>query len=194
MAQFQHQDIIEITHGASLLRFAPQAGGRLLSWHIDGQPVIYWPEVADWSHPAKIRGGNPLLFPFLGRHRVALQPPPTFDPGTPEATAQGYFQAISDGDEELAESYMTDELVDACSGQWYFYDIRESPSVVITDSEIDGDTAKLGITIDVSYGGGPFDGASYDQDETLTMEHRVDVWLISKPTWPMDRYACGSDF
>ena len=26
----------------------------------------------------------------------ALQPPPTFDPGTPEATAQGYFQAISD--------------------------------------------------------------------------------------------------
>lgn len=70
MAQFQHQDIIEITHGASLLRFAPQAGGRLLSWHIDGQPVIYWPEVADWSHPAKIRGGNPLLFPFLGRHRV----------------------------------------------------------------------------------------------------------------------------
>lgn len=70
MAQFQHQDIIEITHGASLLRFAPQAGGRLLSWHIDGQPVIYWPEVADWSHPAKIRGGNPLLFPFLGRHFV----------------------------------------------------------------------------------------------------------------------------
>jgi galactose mutarotase-like enzyme len=70
MAQFQHQDIIEITHGASLLRFAPQAGGRLLSWHIDGEPVIYWPEAANWSQPAKIRGGNPLLFPFLGRHRV----------------------------------------------------------------------------------------------------------------------------
>jgi len=70
MAQFQQQDILEITHGASLLRFAPQAGGRLLSWHIDGQPVIHWPDVADWSQPAKIRGGNPLLFPFLGRHRV----------------------------------------------------------------------------------------------------------------------------
>jgi galactose mutarotase-like enzyme len=70
MAQFQHQDIIEIAQGASLLRFAPQAGGRLLSWHIDGEPVIHWPDVADWSQPAKIRGGNPLLFPFLGRHRV----------------------------------------------------------------------------------------------------------------------------
>ena len=45
MAQFQHQDIIEIAQGASLLRFAPQAGGRLLSWHIDGQQVIHWPEI-----------------------------------------------------------------------------------------------------------------------------------------------------
>ena len=70
MAQFQHQDILEIADGASLLRIAPQAGGRLLSWHIDGQQVIHWPDVADWSQPAKIRGGNPLLFPFLGRHRV----------------------------------------------------------------------------------------------------------------------------
>jgi galactose mutarotase-like enzyme len=70
MAQFQHQDIIEIAHGASLLRFAPQAGGRLLSWEIDGQQVIRWPDTADWSQPARIRGGNPLLFPFLGRHRV----------------------------------------------------------------------------------------------------------------------------
>jgi galactose mutarotase-like enzyme len=70
MPQFQQQDILEIAHGASLLRFAPQAGGRLLSWHVDGEPVIYWPEHADWSQPAKIRGGNPLLFPFLGRHFV----------------------------------------------------------------------------------------------------------------------------
>jgi len=53
-----------------VLRFAPQAGGRLLSWIIDGEEVIHWPEHADWSQPARIRGGNPLLFPFLGRHRV----------------------------------------------------------------------------------------------------------------------------
>jgi len=70
MPQFQQQDIIEINHEGSLLRFAPQAGGRLLSWDIDGQPVIFWPEHADWSNPARVRGGNPLLFPFLGRHFV----------------------------------------------------------------------------------------------------------------------------
>jgi galactose mutarotase-like enzyme len=70
MPQFQQQPVIEISHGASLLRFAPQAGGRLLSWQRDGQAVIHWPDHADWSNPARIRGGNPLLFPFLGRHRV----------------------------------------------------------------------------------------------------------------------------
>jgi galactose mutarotase-like enzyme len=64
------QDILEIAQDASVLRFSPQAGGRLLSWTIDGEEVIHWPEHANWSEPAKIRGGNPLLFPFLGRHRV----------------------------------------------------------------------------------------------------------------------------
>ena len=64
------QDILEIAQDASVLRFSPQAGGRLLSWIIDGEEVIHWPEHADWSQPARIRGGNPLLFPFLGRHRV----------------------------------------------------------------------------------------------------------------------------
>ncbi|EIF30323.1 galactose mutarotase-like enzyme [Burkholderia sp. Ch1-1] len=64
------QDILEIDQDASVLRFAPQAGGRLMSWTIDGEAVIHWPEHADWSQPARIRGGNPLLFPFLGRHRV----------------------------------------------------------------------------------------------------------------------------
>ncbi len=32
--------------------------------------MIHWPEDADWSLPTRIRGGNPVLFPFLGRHFV----------------------------------------------------------------------------------------------------------------------------
>ncbi|CAG9264386.1 Galactose mutarotase and related enzymes [Paraburkholderia unamae] len=64
------QDILTLSRGASTLRFAPWAGGRLLSWDIAGQPVIVWPDNANWGQPARVRGGNPLLFPFLGRHRV----------------------------------------------------------------------------------------------------------------------------
>lgn len=70
MPIFQQHEIQELHAGPSIVRVAPQFGGRLLSWHLDGEPVIFWPDTADWSNLARVRGGNPLLFPFLGRHRV----------------------------------------------------------------------------------------------------------------------------
>ncbi|CAN7406164.1 aldose epimerase [Trinickia sp. LjRoot230] len=70
MSRFQNQEIVELRHGDALVRVAPQFGARLLSWSIGPEPVIYWPDQADWSQLGRVRGGNPLLFPFLGRHRV----------------------------------------------------------------------------------------------------------------------------
>ena len=121
----------------------------------------------------------------------ALQPPEQFDPTTPEGTAQGYFQAINDGDEDLAQTFMTDELREVCDGVWWYHERGAASRVVITNTEIDGDTARVKVSITVSYGEGPFDGGSYGEDEILTMEHEGNTWLISKPTWPMDPYACG---
>lgn len=46
---------------------APSAGARLMRWSVNGRPVLHWPGEADWSAPAKIRGGNPLLFPLIAR-------------------------------------------------------------------------------------------------------------------------------
>jgi len=62
--------LVDIAHGASRLQLAPQLGGRLLSWRIGDETVIHWPDGADWGNVPRVRGGNPLLFPFLGRHRV----------------------------------------------------------------------------------------------------------------------------
>lgn len=45
-------------------------GARLLAWTIHGREVIHWPEDADWSKITKVRGGNPILFPFIARHFV----------------------------------------------------------------------------------------------------------------------------
>ena len=67
---FQSHDIIELKRGGASLLIAPQYGGRILRWSVDGHEVIRWPADADWSNPPKIRGGDPLLFPFLGRHFV----------------------------------------------------------------------------------------------------------------------------
>lgn len=120
----------------------------------------------------------------------AIQPPDQFDPHTPEGTAQGYYQAINDSDQGLAETFLTDELRSACEGHWWFDDDGASSRVVITDTTIGADTAEVDASISVTYRGEPFEAGSYDMTETLTMERSGDFWLISEPTWPMDRFGC----
>lgn len=58
--------------GNSTFLALPEKGARLMNWNIamgDGsvRDVLYWPENADFSDIAKVRGGNPILFPFNGR-------------------------------------------------------------------------------------------------------------------------------
>jgi len=122
---------------------------------------------------------------------LALQPPTQFDPNSPEGAAQGYFQAIEDGDEALATSFLTEDLQEFCDGEWQYRDSEAASRVVITNTKIDGDAATVKVTITVSYGDDPFGGGSYDQDETIKMVRVGDVWLISTLTWPMDAYPCN---
>jgi len=68
--QFQGQDLLRIGNADCYLLLAPAHGGRLVRWVHQGQDILYWPDDADWSRLAKVRGGNPLLFPFIGRHFV----------------------------------------------------------------------------------------------------------------------------
>ncbi len=63
--------------GNSTFLAMPEIGARLMHWHVtfgDGtvRDVIYWPEVSTLENFFKVRGGNPVLFPFCGR---------TFDQG-----------------------------------------------------------------------------------------------------------------
>ncbi len=58
--------------GASTFLALPEKGARLLNWHVvhgDGtvRDILYWPEAASLDNIAKLRGGNPILFPFCGR-------------------------------------------------------------------------------------------------------------------------------
>ena len=67
---FQGQQVWQLQSGSSRALIAPQYGARLLTWEVDGQPVIHWPGYADWEQVAHVRGGNPILFPFVARHMV----------------------------------------------------------------------------------------------------------------------------
>lgn len=70
---FQGQTVYELASGASSALIAPHFGARLLKWTVGDQPIIHWPENADWSSDyalAHTRGGDPILFPFVARHYV----------------------------------------------------------------------------------------------------------------------------
>ncbi|HEX7112663.1 MAG TPA: hypothetical protein VF216_09480 [Mizugakiibacter sp.] len=72
--EFQGQSLLRLGDDDHFILVAPRHGGRLLRWVRRGRELLYWPHDADWSRAAKIRGGNPLLFPFIGRHFVDGEP------------------------------------------------------------------------------------------------------------------------
>ena len=69
---YQGQNLTRWRVGNSTFLAMPEKGARLMNWNItlgDGsvREVLYWPENADFGDIAKVRGGNPILFPFNGR-------------------------------------------------------------------------------------------------------------------------------
>jgi hypothetical protein len=117
---------------------------------------------------------------------LAIRPPLEFDRGTPEGTAQAYFQAVLDEDEELALSYLEEYLGTACASRELRYVTPSSARVVIARTEIDGTEARVDVVITESWGDGPFGGGSNTFDETLVMTRHGDRWLISRAPWPID--------
>lgn len=67
---FQNQAVVELTNGKDQVLVSPDHGARVLRWQHEGREVITWPADADWSKILKVRGGNPVLFPFIARHFV----------------------------------------------------------------------------------------------------------------------------
>jgi galactose mutarotase-like enzyme len=69
---YQGQTLTRWRVGPSTFLALPEQGARLMNWNVtlgDGsvRDVLYWPENADFTEIAKVRGGNPILFPFNGR-------------------------------------------------------------------------------------------------------------------------------
>ena len=69
---YQGQTLTRWSVGNSTFLALPEKGARLMNWNVtlgDGsvRDVLYWPENANFGEIAKVRGGNPILFPFNGR-------------------------------------------------------------------------------------------------------------------------------
>ncbi len=69
------RNILRWRVGSSTYLALPELGARLMNWTLtlgDGsvRDVVYWPELKALDDFAKVRGGNPVLFPFNGRSFV----------------------------------------------------------------------------------------------------------------------------
>jgi galactose mutarotase-like enzyme len=58
--------------GPSTFLALPELGARLMNWNLtvgDGsvRDIVHWPEIDSLEDFAKVRGGNPILFPFSAR-------------------------------------------------------------------------------------------------------------------------------
>ena len=69
-AEFQGQPVIELADEQNSILISAEHGARILRWIKAGKEIIRWPDDADWEKILKVRGGNPVLFPFIARHFV----------------------------------------------------------------------------------------------------------------------------
>lgn len=117
---------------------------------------------------------------------LAVQPPPDFDPATPEGAAQGYFRAVLDDDREAVRGYLTAESIRRCRLNEMHHFTPGRARVVIVHTDITGDRAEVEVRITESWGEGPFDADSHSFDERLVMERDNGRWLIARPPWPIE--------
>jgi hypothetical protein len=115
---------------------------------------------------------------------LAVQPTPQLDPASPEGTVQRYFQAVLDGDDELASSYLTSDLGDRCGASEFRHRSDEDLGVVIVDTEARGDQVRVDVEITETYGSDPFGDSSYTFQETFILKEEAGRWLIAERPWP----------
>jgi len=69
--EFEGRQISRWQIGSSTFLAAPELGARLMSWKIalsgKERNIIHWPEGDNETPFDKVRGGNPILFPFCAR-------------------------------------------------------------------------------------------------------------------------------
>lgn len=111
-----------------------------------------------------------------------------YDSATPEGSAQGYLEAVFDGDERAARAYLAPALGDRCrtgfGGMW----APEGARAILDEVFLDGDTAQVDVTISVAGPPSLLPDPGERFDITLVMTRAGEGWEISEIPWPL--YGC----
>jgi hypothetical protein len=105
-----------------------------------------------------------------------------YDSSTPEGVVQAYVEAVLDGELEVAAGLLSEDSpcdVDNLDNSY----LPEYDRVVLLDSEVDGDTARVeieAVTVE-----GPFGAFDYGERHTFRLERSGTEWRITGRPWPM---------
>ncbi len=112
----------------------------------------------------------------------------TYPPGSPEAAAQSYLQALLDRDEHVAHRVLAPELAAACEPMAIPYRYRSAETVQIVNSATTADHAAFDLEFSYSGAYQPFDDPFEDswhspRSAQIELELREGAWRIVDATW-----------
>jgi hypothetical protein len=116
-----------------------------------------------------------------------------FPDGSPEATAQGYLQAMLDDDERTARSYLAPEVADDCDPISHAYSFRSADTVRFVAVAVADGRAEIELEFSFSSDYEPFEFPIDEpwrspRDARLELEQRNNKWVVVGATWIPD--AC----
>jgi hypothetical protein len=106
---------------------------------------------------------------------------PTYDRGTPTGIVQAYLSAVIEGDHAEAAAFLAAESPCEIEDLDRAY-VPEEARVVLRDSEVGPDTARVQVEVLMSPGG-IFD--EYAEVHNFRLVKQDDDWLITGEPWPM---------
>ena len=114
---------------------------------------------------------------------------PEFEADTPEGVVQRHLAAVEDEDYDTAWGYFSSDVKADLSVDEYRRATREygyyggqSRRVLFDRSEVDGDRARVWLTVEEYYDGGPFGGGdTYRSSREIALVRDDGAWRIDDP-------------
>ena len=106
--------------------------------------------------------------------------PTQYGADTPEGVVQRYSQAVVDGDDEEALTYVAPEVARSCERASTGTD--DYRLTLIRTAERDGN-ARVEVIVTTVYGSGPFGANEYESDEAFDLAKVGNTWLIESAPW-----------
>lgn len=155
----------------------------------DAPPVVEAPKP---DRSLWVIGGGIALLVVVAVIAVVLlgsREAPAFSADTPEGVVQRHLAAVDDEDYETAWGYLSADVRSDLSVEEYRRAAREygsygvgSRRVLFDRSEVDGDRARVWLTVEEYYDGGPFGGGdTYRSTREIVLVREDGGWRIDDP-------------